>query len=477
MRKGTFRYFVSLVIAFVLSFGCIGCDTMKLPVEDKEQEGRIDELPAEESGEEENVESQEEPEENGDFVVPVDETEVKNNGGTVVGLGSDIYYWKYYAEGMENTGVFSNYNHNVDASNELICRHEDGSEEVLFTGPGEGEIYICEERIFAQKYYGTWYAMDLDGGNCTELSNVVIRGYDDGSKKLILAGEEIGFMDYDTLAVDTYSDWSYEFITAQDGYAYFSICDADQKEVSVYQVDIDSYCNGGDGQKLLGEVSYASSELYSVSPTASQISGDYLYLTLGAYAGTGFFFQDGGAYRFRLSGEGQAETLVDFGNLSSAMIYVEDTAEGTYLHYIGNEDYTDTLISYWDDSWYTESTVLDVNSGAITEEHGPFSQLGAVIYWDGSMQARLDNTGNYSELIPKEVLDTAFDGTYGALDNEDYILVKDVEIVGDQVYYTIEYSQRDSAYDVGWRTGYQRLYSNLYVTTLGSHTSEMIYSY
>lgn len=56
-------------------------------------------------------------------------------------------------------------------------------------------------------------------------------------------------------------------------------------------------------------------------------------------------------------------------------------------------------------------------------------------------------------------------------------LIRDVEVIGNDVYYTVEKSSRNPQGDIGWRPGYVRTGSERYKMTVGGTDAELLFVY
>lgn len=74
--------------------------------------------------------------------------EIINNGKTVVQYGGDVYYWKYNKESFEHQALWASYKPVPTAQNQLVCRREDGSEEIILTACAKGNLYFMGDRLY-----------------------------------------------------------------------------------------------------------------------------------------------------------------------------------------------------------------------------------------------------------------------------------------------------------------------------------------
>ncbi len=100
-----------------------------------------------------------------------DQAGIINNGGSVVRRNGDDYYWRYTAGSVEPDGLFASFSFKSGAVNQMICRHPDGSQEVLFEAEGYGDIYFAGDRMYLMEEWGGVYSVNLDGSGRIDYSD------------------------------------------------------------------------------------------------------------------------------------------------------------------------------------------------------------------------------------------------------------------------------------------------------------------
>ena len=73
---------------------------------------------------------------------PEETTEVSI--GHVVAVKDRIFYWKYSSQSYENAGALASFGSGWIASNQLICRTADGTEQILLESAPQGDTYISD---------------------------------------------------------------------------------------------------------------------------------------------------------------------------------------------------------------------------------------------------------------------------------------------------------------------------------------------
>ena len=103
-----------------------------------------------------------------------EENQVNDNASASVGASyfveykGSIYYWKINEESREQEALSGNYGRKIGAANYLVKRDSDGSESVVLTDTGDGNIYIANDMIFYQQNDNGTYkvcSVGLDGSD------------------------------------------------------------------------------------------------------------------------------------------------------------------------------------------------------------------------------------------------------------------------------------------------------------------------
>lgn len=81
----------------------------------------------------------------------------------------------------------------------------------------------------------------------------------------------------------------------------------------------------------------------------------------------------------------------------------------------------------------------------------------------------------YQTLIPSAAGFGFLDAPTGA--EERITLISSLDVVGDQVFFTVDWNLRNKAKDMGWRAGYDRERSAMYGMRIGDTQATEIYEY
>ncbi|MDO5549842.1 MAG: hypothetical protein Q4F76_01605 [Lachnospiraceae bacterium] len=406
--------------------------------------------------------------------------EIDNNGSTVVQYQGDDYYWKYTADSVYSDGLFAYFSPQAGANNQMICRRPDGSEEVLFTADGNGDIYIAGQRMYLKAGDGSTFSVKLDGSDRRDYGYFTIWGADPGSGLVVgTGGYQSGVQAIsgaDGSISSLISDGrNYVYGGTEDNFVYFSVSDGSSKELALYRYQLGSQgtVQQLDRFTLSGELL----EPWADAVTVTQVShlGNQIYYSYGFYAGTGGFFQEGGINCVQLDENGSPVGRSSCVDSITAEEFLAEQQDGTVRLYY-NDEATGSYIGFWDDYAYNGCKVKDMSTGQVSGSSFRLSRPGSFVYLDGAVCMINENQASYTTVIPASLL-----SGYGCTDitgeEAQIALVRDLEIAGPYVYYTVETSTRDRNRDMGWRPGYYRNGSTRYRLQLGSDQAEVVFSY
>ncbi len=410
----------------------------------------------------------------------LEQTGAENNGGNVVRYRGNTYYWKYSGESLSSDGLFAYYPYNYKTMNQLICRGEDGDEKVLLEAGGSGPIFISGERIYLEEDGSRLFSVELNGKNRAEHENFIPWAADEGTGTLIgtksyASGGGVWLLQSQDQSLKQISSEGTSFLGAEDGYVYYSSVDiGETAEATLWKTSL----GGGETVKL-GQVS--SSEEWAVSGfDIYQIMkcGDWVYYSYGSYAGTGGFFQDGGINRVDPEGK-NTQVCVAYGELSAEEFLALENEYETSLYYVGKDDAIGSYIGFWDDYPYATCHVKTQKNGEDTWETVQSSlditRPGAYVCIGGEILRIDEKEGAYQTLIPEEA---GFEFTDAPTGSEDHItLISQLDVVGEDLFFTVEQSARNRERDMGWRAGYDRERSVFYTMKLGGTEPVEIYEY
>lgn len=312
--------------------------------------------------------------------------------GSVVCMGSDVYYWKYNSKTFSSDEVtFGNYVYNRKAKNELICRNNSGEESVILSANGVAELCVVDGRIYYQEIPAssdsqTFYSgyancliksCKLDGTDIKDHGEGVLRGVIDYGKYIVV--EDVPNQTHGILSIDT-STFE-KTVLSEDS---FLICSDDA--VICYRSNRDSvdslksvkhtiYSVAGNGRKTTDLHTEKASSLDSIAnyEYSGRINGyisvddplivdDVLFYTYEHIAGTAHITQSARITRIDLDTGEAADVTGDIkwgeeGIKTREDGQIDDEATRVYIEYISDPDYTSVL----DKEDYSDFSDLEIS--------------------------------------------------------------------------------------------------------------------
>lgn len=406
---------------------------------------------------------------------------VINNGGTVVRIQGSDYYWKYRPESVASDGLFAHYSFQADSVNDMICRHEDGSEETVFSAAGNGSIYIAGSRMYLSSA-GKMFSVNLDGSDRIDYDYFTV--WDSNPESGLVIGSSgaaagIQIISSETGAMETLADseGSYPAYAGTFGdFVYFSAADPDSQELCLYQYTLDGSgtVREIDRFAMTDELFSAYSENVSVTQTA--MLDNCLYYSYGFYAGTGGYFQTGGINCVKLDEKGSpVRHSVCVESISAEEFTVEKRGGEVFLYYI--TETPGSYMGFWDDYPYDGCTVKNLSSGETESSSFRLSRPGSFVLLDGAICTLEENRAAYKTLLSPELVSSLGCQENTGSSEDSLTIIRSLEIVDQDIYYTAETSRLDTSLDVGWRPGCRRTESRRFLLTFGQEEPQLLFSY
>ncbi|MCR4649893.1 MAG: hypothetical protein K5776_12535 [Lachnospiraceae bacterium] len=393
--------------------------------------------------------------------------------------GDYTYYREYSADDFEGS-VYLYFNQNYKfAEKETVKRimrvdREGNVEPFVDKDYGEGDMYAAGGKLFCQ-------ARIIGGYNPSY--NIYIYDLDNGTEMPLPGlGDLIGYYgDYVFTQANgliaANGDPIYDAITIFDantlkpvGECFGTYAGADETGVYTYKAELSTENDNAsfdlfrtDYTGFTKTVLHLNAEdmkdlYFDWSPaevTCIQSIGDYLFVNVGCYGGTGHFYQNGLLYSINKN-TGKVEL-------------VTATTYDAFLA-IKNDDNVSVFVSRYDDE--TSQTVVDsfVIDGMKYQLEGYlYEKFGSAFinYDKRKIQSYNFNYGDVG-IYPTEngevfeILDAseyeAFGFTFGQAtedyDTSDYTDIYNIEYAGDFLFFTITTYTRQSGDDIGWRYAY-----------------------
>lgn len=374
--------------------------------------------------------------------------EIKNNGKTVVQYGSDLYYWKYNNGSFEHQALLANYNPVSTAQNELVCRKEDGSEEVVLSACAMGNLFILNDKLYFESLSFTEYIYNTEvkwieqknGKWDASVTNFLgagkIAAVDKEEKKILFLAD-VENSKYNDLYIINSENWEEKTIVEQkirylayeNGMIYYqketeNLKNAQSGEISLWSSDL---------QLNKKELVHTKPDLYDFQEGGKaevqclQIFEGNIYFSYGNIAGTGTFYQGGNICKIPVGG-GNCEILA---NRAEDLFYV-----------------------------YRQNGEVKIEQT---------KKLGEP-YWDeaGNYYMYIDEAGTFVTLISAN--DYAYDKTSA-------VRIHDIEQIGNQVFYKIVYSTYNAEISKGWRDGFDWNKTEVYARNIDTGEVKKLYEY
>ena len=401
----------------------------------------------------------------------------ENNGGNVVGYLGDVYYWRYGAGSFDSEGTFAYFPYQ-QAENELICRHADGTEDVILRAAGYGPIFVSGDRLFLQACGGGLFSVKLDGSGRADLGSCEAWAADEAAGTLLISpfGSDggVSLLNAADLSVTPLSGEGSTFLLAQDGYCYYASADSSGSTPGavLWRASLD----GSEIVRLARAEN--TGDWASFHPAIEQVTvcGTEVYFSFGIYSGTAGMFQEGGIGCVDTQ-DMSYELCVPSGELGAEECLVSKNGDETRLSYVSYDDGTGSYIGFWDDYPYRTFHVMTKKDGDSAWTSSPGSGMltrpGAFLCVDGEIVRWNGETQDFETLIPKEAGFSFLDVPQGS--EERLTLVTNLDVVGGWIYFTVEESV-STGEAFGWRPVYRRERTTLYAMELGSSEPIALYS-
>lgn len=481
-RKKTSRILLLIILAAIFVSGC-----NNKPVEEKTDTitGQLsqssNEIEADVTKEPVNVGDGNVPEITSKAQMPADQ--VINNGGLFVKYNGYIYYRQYNAESFEATGLWGYYAAVTGVSKNMMRLKDDGTAEIAFSDDGAGNIYISNDRMYLQKPTENGdliYSVNLDGSNPKDIGNGNIMGIDPASGTLvcifqneklekILATVNGTSGEITDLALTVPCD---NVLAVRDGFIYYNGV-VDYEESAYGKMKFCRVAVDGTNELLLAEsdADLYDFETYGTEIPCIQFVDDTIYFSYGGYAGSGDYYQGGIIAKVNKDGS-DFEVLV--GRTMNSDGSVSDGSEAFYV----TNDNGKRFLYYDDDAKDEEIYKLGLSKGKVTtvqpiQSDRNVNPEGVPFEYNGGVSVYQNASPSIINLIPK--VDYSSLGIDSTLDY--HYVIKDIEQVGNWVYYRLDANEYSEEASIGWRDGYRRIKAQVIREEIGGGKKEILFEY
>lgn len=362
------------------------------------------------------------------------ELSLESVSGSFVKYNDNIYFWKLSENSRESTALFANYNDIVTAKNTLVKRDKDGNEEIILTDRGSGDIYILNNKIFlnyAENEYGTIrkiYSVDLKGENKIEYQQGEIKSII--GDYIICQTEENGniFRINSKNGQIENLKTKANFIGAEENIIYYSeIYDYKKAILNIGSIT-DNKDNG-----IIATIKSSEFQGYSQTPPIEITKYWYKDNKVNMYIG----------YRLGTA------------NMLQEVIHLSMDKNGENIKKV--------------DASLSEDSDLEQPKNEV--------YLKAV-QKNGTYQNNLmyinESDGLIKELMTEEDISKKFNLLK---DDEHYISIYCAEIIDNDAYIVLDYSEHYPAEDIGWRYSYKRLKTICFKYNIKTNEIKEVYQF
>lgn len=396
-----------------------------------------------------------------------------------------VYYRQYHEDSFEEGGVFKRYQPVKGSKKEMMCVYPDGRIEAVFTDTGNGGFWILNDRIYMTEmdnYPSDVYSVDMQGGNRVGYGNGFIRGADEEKNLLFLELLETeGQNGYKFYVMDCENNeltllWEEEeyiksFLTYDEGRIYYESREdraVDDTITREYTIKLMSVLPDGSGEICLATVQMVKSYYQSIQQV--QIVDGTIYFSYGGYQGSASVYQGGSIASVNTDGTDFRVIIDSEESFASEYFYVQDMEDRVLIHY-------NSMFEMQGE----DMVARDTKTGGEVQSNLPYQSKGQPyhIFWcnwtdgiweSGSIYTIAGHSGTVVELT--DLINEKI------LWNEEYSPdFLDMTYIDGWLYFTVQFSEFDDSYRIGWRDGYKRLRTDVYRLDIENEIMEHLYFY
>ena len=364
--------------------------------------------------------------------------EVKNNGGNYVEYAGHIYFRRYGAESFSQSAIWDNFTPVDGVKSEIVRLGQGGTVERLFTDDSLGRIFIYRESddkamlLLTREYVSDGnrgpevYSVNIDDGGVREYGHGRVFAVDDG-RGIIIASTYTGgvdIIDYLTgerkeLVENGHIPLYYDVV---EGRVYCEdISDADLSYPALCAIDVKLgherilFCETMDGASDVIRAFNGETYIYN----GLCVYEDYISVYLASYDGSAAM-------------------------ISQSLFLRIDKNKGAFL----------IKEKANPEEWFGEWKPFSFRSENPFQNDTEYADLDGYWIYTGMTEPL--------ELISKQLMSKLgfSDGEY--FGEDDFVSLKDVELAGSNLFFTIVTGTREPEEDIGWRYGYRRELSYVY---------------
>lgn len=425
---------------------------------------------------------------------------LKYTNGSYVYQDGRVYYRRYHEDSYENAALWGHYDAICETKKEIVCIEENGTETVLFTDEGYGDIYLLDNRFYMtdgkpwEENGSTYteerlYSVDMQGNDRIDYGRGSIYAVDTERKIFILEmweDEKIYYiMNYETgekkqLFPEPVDYFHITIRDYKDGWIYYETYDSDSAVSKLCAVSIE-----GEQKEIIAIKPSSDHAYYVESILDIEVDEDRVYFIFGGYDGSAVVFQGGILVSVKLDGTDYKAVRIN-----DDAFYLCHDKDRALVYFPRNglwsdnpSDGYDTLV--WDveaDKCYRSdfpTNVLfcfDRRTGLMwrycSADRGALCGI-TTFDWKTDVYAIPDDSGKIIRVamdIEKYITKWEKEETK-IIDYEDFYFADGV------LYFKVEYNTYDKETSIGWRDGYRRLHTDIWRMKIGESKAEVLYSY
>lgn len=384
------------------------------------------------------------------------------NGGGFVQYKGKTYYREYRNADIEKSALMADYGYETSVRNSKYINAISSNGKIInvFEDDGYGNFYIMSDRFYFSGYNNKLYSVDMNGKDYREICKGYYVKCDEANHQLYYVNTTnngaLYVIDTETLKITKITNEA------------LNILEIFEKEILHTRTDtngnlIISKLNIEDNTDV--EIATIKASLNFNSETNgyyvadSEKVGDKIFLSVGYDDGTARMYTDGNLYCLDLSN--YTCNLIEKGIdrkllLRENEVYYTMMVETPYLKKI---DANDLRISIISDFAYTIAydTILDTTGQGLK-------------YLDDNLTPK-----TLVSSIEEDKLKEKYGVSNG--DSNYIVTIKNIEFVKNKVYYLMELSRYNEDVTMGWRDGYDRVASEVYMVDTSTNKKTLLYMY
>jgi len=381
-----------------------------------------------------------------------------NNGELFVRYKGKTYYREYNNSDIEESGIGGNYGYRKDLKTlkYINAISDNGKIENVFEDNGFGQIYILDDRFYLETY-NKIYSVNMKGKEYIEFGKGMYIGCDEKNHKIYYKNGNnnmIYYINTQTLRITKVGDYN-PFLIDNDILFYKDVSELGKIKISSLDIKTNEI-------KEICILDNSEQETYDIADVKKY--GEKLCVSTGYYAGSLGTYSDSKLSIIDLTTN--SHKVID-NNVEEELKIQDDT-----LYYVLIEDI---------EAWQTALKKVDLNTMQVSSVNKIVDTIeidNNNILKNSRDLSYYDENLNKIEIVSEKDLDNfkeKYNISFG--DEKIFIEANNIEVTKDKIFYTIQLSRENEEYSIGWRTGYERIATEVYMYDLNSNKNTMLYMY